>query len=64
MNNIGKWLAHMTLLMMFNVELCLIGLDTRDIVYWLITIPGSWGLVWVVNKLDNEHNKDEEEKDR
>lgn len=57
MNNIGKWLAHMTLFMMFNVELCLIGLDTRDIVYWLITIPGSWGLVWIVNKLDNEHDK-------
>ena len=57
MNKIGKWLAHMTLCMMFYIELYLIGLTMRDVVYWLIIIPGSWGLVWIVNKLDNEHDK-------
>lgn len=57
MNEIGKWLAYMTLCMMFYIELYLIGLTMRDVVYWLIIIPGSWRLVWIVNRLDNEHDK-------
>lgn len=56
-NKIGKWLAHMTLCMMFYIELYSIGLDSRDPIYWIIAILGSWGLVWIVNKLDNEHDK-------
>ena len=56
-NIIGKWLAYTALDFIFIIEVMSLGLGARDLVYWLILIPGSWGLVWTVNKLDNEHNK-------
>lgn len=53
-NSIGKWLAFAVLDFIFLAELHSMSLGSRDLIYWLISIPGCWGISWVVDRLDDK----------
>lgn len=54
-NSIGKWLAFAVLDFIFLVELHSLGLGDRELIYWLISLPGCWGISWIVDRLDDKH---------
>ena len=52
MNKFRKFMAYITLVILYSLIFVLCGLNSHDWIYWIIMFPILIGLDWIVEKLD------------